>query len=210
MFLDPNTLLAALVAFVVGITVHEFAHAYVAYQMGDMTPLRQGRVTLNPLAHMTLWGTLFIFLVGFGWGKPVQHRIWDHRQRLWVSLAGPLSNLLIAFLFGLLLRFDLVPPVGPRWFFLPQIVQVIVFINVILAAFNMLPLSPLDGSSVFAGILPDPYGRRLAEYNARYPQALIVVFLADLLLSRYILGRSLIWTLLGPIVDGLMLLFTGR
>src|SRR5687768_13195424 len=98
----PTTLwLAIAIALVMGITIHEFAHAYVAYSMGDMTPKNQGRVTLNPLAHLTLWGSLFMVLVGFGWGRPVEHRIWDHRRRLWVSLAGPASNLLLALLFAL-------------------------------------------------------------------------------------------------------------
>lgn len=208
-FASLNTILPLAVAFVLGITFHEFAHAFVAYQMGDSTPARQGRLTLNPMAHMTLWGTLLIFLIGFGWGKPVQHRIWEPRRRLWVSLAGPVANLILAFAFGLLLRLGLVPDVGPTWFVLPNVVRTIVFINVLLALFNLLPLSPLDGSSVFAGLLPDPYGSRLAEYNARYPQALIVFLLVDFLLAGYILGQSLLWTILGPPINFLVALFTG-
>ncbi|MDQ4077057.1 MAG: site-2 protease family protein [Chloroflexota bacterium] len=209
--LDPNTLLALALAFVLGISVHEFAHAYVAYQMGDMTPVRQGRVTLNPAAHMTLWGTLLIFLIGFGWGKPVQHRIWDPKQRLWVSLAGPVANLLLAFLFGLFFRFGLVQQLdfGPDWFYLPNVLFTIVSINVLLALFNLIPLSPLDGSSVFAGLLPDPYGRQLAQYNAQYPQALIVFLLVDFFLIDRILGRPLLWTILGPPISFLTELFTG-
>ncbi len=182
---DPDTLLALAVAFVLGITFHEFAHAFTAYRMGDMTPARQGRLTLNPMAHMTMWGTLLIFLIGFGWGKPVQHRIWDHRRRLWVALAGPVANLILALLFALPLRFGLIPEVGPDWFFLPFVFRMVVSINILLAVFNLIPLSPLDGSTVFAGILPDPYGRRLAEYNARYPQALIVFLLANFFIARY-------------------------
>jgi Zn-dependent protease len=207
--LNPNTLLPLLLAFVVGITIHEFAHAFVAYQMGDMTPKVQGRLTLNPLAHMTLWGTLLIFLIGFGWGKPVQHRIWDHRRRLWVSLAGPVSNIVLAALLGLVVRAGVVPAVGPNWFFLPNVIHMVIFINILLAVFNMLPLSPLDGSSVFAGILPDPWGQRLAEYNARYPQALIVFLLADFFLGRYILGTSILSLVLGPPIGFFHRLFTG-
>jgi Zn-dependent protease len=207
--LNPNTLLPLVIAFVLGITIHEFAHAYVAYQMGDMTPMRQGRVTLNPLAHLTLWGTLLIFLIGFGWGKPVEHRIWEPRRRLWVAIAGPVSNVILAFLFGLPLRLGLVPAVGPEWFNLQAVFLMVVYINVLLALFNMLPLSPLDGSSVFAGLLPDPYGYRLAEYNARYPMALIVFLFGDFFLSRYA-GFSLLWTVLGPPIQFLFSLFTGR
>ncbi|MGH2541906.1 MAG: site-2 protease family protein [Ardenticatenaceae bacterium] len=208
MFVDPNNLLPLALAFVLGITFHEFAHALTAYQMGDMTPQYQGRVTLNPAAHLTLWGTLLIFLIGFGWGKPVEHRIWDPRQRLWVSLAGPVANLIVAFLFGLLLRAGVVPDLGPRWFFLPNVVGLVVYINIILALFNLIPLAPLDGSSVFAGLLPEPYGRRLAAYNARYPQALIFFLLLDFFLQRYV-GFSILWTLLGPPVTFLLELFAG-
>ncbi len=209
--MDPNTILASVVAFVLGITFHEFAHAYVAYQMGDMTPLQQGRVTLNPLAHMTMWGTLLLFLVGFGWGKPVQHRIWDPRQRLWVSIAGPIANIILAFAFGLLFRLGLAAQldIGPEWFYLPRVLFTIVSINVLLAVFNMLPLSPLDGSSVVAGLLPDPYGRRLAAYNAQYPQALIVFLLVDLFLIQRLLGESLMWKVLGVPIRFLTQLFTG-
>ena len=206
---NPNTILPLFIAFVFGITIHEFAHAYVAYQMGDMTPMNQGRVTLNPLAHMTFWGTLLIFLIGFGWGKPVMHRIWDPRQRLWVALAGPVSNVILAFAFGLLIRLDIIPAIGPSWFYLPQIFFYVVYINVLLAVFNMIPLSPLDGSSVFAGILPEPYRSRLAEYNMRYPQALIVFLIGDMLLSSSILGQSLLWTILGPPISFLTNLFIG-
>lgn len=209
--LDPNSILPLAIAFVIGITFHEFAHAYVAYQMGDMTPMEQGRVTLNPAAHMTMWGTLLIFLIGFGWGKPVQHRIWDPRQRLWVSLAGPVANLILAFAFGLLFHVGLARQldVGPAWFYLPVVLLTIVNINVLLALFNLLPLSPLDGSSVFAGLLPDPWGRKLAQYNAQYPQALIVFLLVDWLLFQRLFGRSLLWSLLGPPINGLVQLFTG-
>lgn len=208
MFMNPNNLLPALVAFVVGITFHEFAHAFTAYQMGDTTPKEQGRLTLNPAAHMTLWGTLLIFLVGFGWGKPVQHRIWDHRRRLWVALAGPVSNLILGFLFGLLFHLGLerALDVGPDWFNLRNVVVQIISINILLAVFNMLPLSPLDGSTVFAGILPDPYGRRLAEYNARYPQALIVFLLANFFLASY-LRLDILGLILGPPIRFLSRLF---
>ncbi len=207
--LNPETILPLAIAFVLGITFHEFAHAYTAYQMGDMTPMNQGRVTLNPAAHMTVWGTLLIFLIGFGWGKPVQHRIWEPRQRLWVSLAGPLANLVVAFFFGLFLRFGLVPNIGPSWFHLPSVFFTVVSINLVLTFFNLVPLAPLDGSSIFAGLLPDPYGRRLAHYNAQYPQALIVFLLLDFFLFNRLLGQSLLWTILGPPINFFTRLFTG-
>lgn len=210
-FADPNTLLPIFIAFVLGITVHEFAHAYVAYQMGDTLPYDQGRVTLDPRAHMTVMGTLLIFLIGFGWGKPVMHRIWDPRKRLWVSLAGPVSNIILATFFGLFFRlgFAQVLNVGPEWFNLRTILFYIIFINVLLAVFNMIPLSPLDGSSVLAGILPDPYGNRLAAFNDRYPMALMLFLLIDFVLVQRALGQSILWLILGPPINFLLSLTAG-
>ncbi|MCB0078874.1 MAG: site-2 protease family protein [Anaerolineales bacterium] len=203
-----NLLAGFVIAFVVGITFHEFAHAATADALGDDLPRSQGRLTLNPVAHMTLWGTLLLFMVGFGWGRPVQHRIWEPRKRLWVALAGPVANLLIALVLGLLVRFDLVPAIGPDWFYLPQVVVSIIYINVLLAVFNLIPLSPLDGSAVLAGLLPGDAGRRLAQYNAAYPQALIALLLIDFMIS-YSTGSGFLWRLLGPPIDFLMRLFTG-
>lgn len=208
--LDPNTVLPLFIAFVLGITVHEFAHAYVAYQMGDMLPYHQGRVTLDPRAHMTLWGTVLIFLIGFGWGKPVMHTIGNPRKRLWVSLAGPISNVILATFFGLFFRlgFAQLLNVGPVWFNLRTVLFYIVFINVLLAVFNMIPLSPLDGSSVLAGILPEPYSSRLTRYNAQYPNALIVFLLGNYLLARYV-GLDILHLILDPPINLLLSLTSG-
>jgi Zn-dependent protease len=200
--LDPNFLLPLFVAFTIAITFHEFAHAYVADQMGDTLPRSQGRVTLNPLSHMDPWGTLLIFLVGFGWGKPVMHRTYDRRKRLWISIAGPISNVILALVFGLVLRFapDSLLRTGPEWFNVGIILYVIISINLTLAVFNMIPLSPLDGSSVFAGILPAPYGDRLAHYNARYPQALFFFLLINFFLSRAT-GFNILSAIINPVSD---------
>jgi Zn-dependent protease len=208
--LDPNTLLPLLIAFTIAITFHEFAHAYVADQMGDPLPRQQGRVTLDPRSHMDVWGTLLIFLIGFGWGRPVMHRTRDRRRRLWISLAGPAMNLLLALVFGLFLRFAPVEAldVGPVWFNLLSVLYTIFSINIVLAVFNMIPLSPLDGSSVFAGILPSPYGDRLEYYNYRYPQALFFFLIFDFLLGR-VAGFSVLGTVLSPIIGALQSLILG-
>ena len=106
----------------------------------------------------------------------------------------------MAFLFGLIFRFGLDPAldIGPQWFNLRNIAFTTISINVLLAVFNMIPLSPLDGSSILAGILPDPYGYRLAEFNARFPQALILFLMADMLLVAPLLGRSILGLILSP------------
>ena len=208
--MDPNSLLPLLVAFTIAITFHEFAHAYIADQMGDTLPRQQGRVTLNPLAHMDPWGTILIFLIGFGWGRPVMHRTRDRRRRLWISLAGPVSNLILALVFGLILRFGPVEAlnVGPAWFNLLDVLYTVFSINIVLAVFNMIPLSPLDGSSVFAGILPSPYGDRLEYYNARYPQALFFFLILDFLLGRTV-GFSILSTVLSPVIRAIQTLILG-
>lgn len=208
--MDPNTLLPLLVAFTIAITFHEFSHAYIADQMGDTLPRQQGRVTLNPLAHMDPWGTILIFLIGFGWGRPVMHRTHDRRRRLWISLAGPVSNLILALIFGLILRFGPVEAldVGPAWFNLLDVLYTVFSINIVLAVFNMIPLAPLDGSSVFAGILPSPYGERLEYYNYRYPQALFFFLILDFLLGRTV-GFSILSTVLSPVVRAIQSLILG-
>jgi Zn-dependent protease len=208
--LDPNTLLPMLVAFTIAITFHEFAHAYVADQMGDTLPRQQGRVTLNPMSHMDPWGTILIFLIGFGWGRPVMHRTFDRRRRLWISLAGPVANIILAVVFGLFLRFAPTQAldVGPEWFNLLTVLYTVFSINVLLAVFNLIPLSPLDGSSIFAGILPSPYGDRLAYYNSRYPQALFFFLILDFLLGRTV-GFSILSTVMSPIIRAIQTLILG-
>jgi len=133
-------------AILLALTLHEFAHAYAANRLGDPTPKLMGRLSLNPIAHLDLFGTIFLLLAGFGWGKPViinsrnfTNPRWDN---LTVSLAGPMTNFFLALIFGLLLRF--VP--------LPSIVQslfiIIIEVDLIFMIFNLLPIPPLDGSKV--------------------------------------------------------------
>lgn len=162
-------------AFLFALTVHEVAHGYLAFRLGDPTAARLGRLTMNPLKHLDLMGTLCFFLIQIGWAKPVpvDPRYFRNPRRdlLLVSLAGPGANLVLAVASGLLLK--LMPhlmPVVPRLIFWPlvQMVAVSVWINIVLAVFNMLPIPPLDGSKVLRGLLPpgpaalfariEPYG----------------------------------------------------
>lgn len=210
--IDPNIALPLLVAFTLAITVHEFAHAYIADQMGDPLPRQQGRVTLNPLAHMEFLGTLLIFLIGFGWGKPVMTRPKGRREMMWIALAGPVSNIILLVLFGLVVRFDLLRPfygLGPEWFNVGTVLSAIININASLAVFNMIPLAPLDGSKVLVGILPDPYATQLMRYNAQFPMALFFFLLIDSFVLGRIFGVSILSMILGPIVGGLINLVVG-
>ncbi len=152
--LSPARLLAVLTIIFVALPVHEFAHAAAAVALGDDTPKRQGRYTLNPLPHIDPMGAVLIALTGFGWAKPVQ---WNPRNittdprlgSIIVSLAGPLSNLVMAVVVGLLLRMDLL-----AGSFAAQFAWFFVQINVLLFVFNLLPIPPLDGSHVLFALLP--------------------------------------------------------
>jgi len=151
--LNPAILPYVAVALVVAATVHEFAHAYVADRLGDPTPRAMGRLTLNPLAHLDPIGSILILLAGFGWAKPVQinpaHFTDWRRDSILVSLAGPLANVTLVFLFGLPFKLDLVEPGVTR-----NLLGMVIQINAMLAVFNLIPIPPLDGSKVLVGLLP--------------------------------------------------------
>jgi Zn-dependent protease len=155
-------LVRALVLFT-AMPVHECAHGLVAARLGDDTPRLQGRLTLNPLAHLDLTGSLLLFLTGFGWAKPVQVDMRNfgspRRDMALTSLAGPVSNLLMAF--AALVAVKLLPIIVPisemsdSVFTVVEILEIVIMINLSLAAFNLLPVPPLDGSKIFGAMLPD-------------------------------------------------------
>lgn len=185
--LDPQTLLARLLIFVVAITIHEFMHAFTAYRLGDPTAARLGRVTLNPVAHFDPFGFLFTVLLILGlapiaWGKPVPVNPGNFRNpkrgMLLVAAAGPLSNLVQAFLFAIPLRF-----VADSW---PPSVKTLlltgVTLNVLLAAFNMIPIPPLDGHKILTGLLPDFWYSILAPMEQYgFAILLILIFLPNII-----------------------------
>jgi len=185
------------------LTVHEFSHAYLAYRFGDSTARDAGRLTLNPLAHLDLFGTLMMFLSGFrfGWAKPVPVNPYNLRNPrvadFWISAAGPLSNLGLALVFGVLFRMaysGMLPlPLPVVQFFLVGVV-----INVSLAFFNLIPLFPLDGSHMLKSILPARYEMRLAEFDRFAPYILIFLI---------IVGGF--WMILGPFISIFVNFFTG-
>lgn len=185
------------VAFVLAIAVHEFAHAIVADKLGDPTPRQQGRVTLNPLAHLDPLGTILIFVAGFGWGKPVnvnpRYLPGGSRGMALVAAAGPLSNLALAWLFAVPLRAGAVSfPTGDHSALLPSLGELyvtVIFINILLAVFNLIPLAPLDGSKVLQGFLPPPYDYKFARLQQYGPLILLaVIFLVPFFLRVDLLG----------------------
>ncbi len=157
---NPDYIILGAICFVLHITVHEAAHAYASDRLGDTTPRLQGRVTLNPAAHLDPVGSIMVLLALIshlpiiGWGKPVminplRYRNYRRDQML-VSIAGPASNLVIAVIAAAILRLGWVPNVG----LLPTLVVMLVFTGLGLMLFNLLPIPPLDGAKVLSWLLP--------------------------------------------------------
>ena len=179
-------LLAFLIVFsmlIVCITIHEFLHAFIASKLGDPTAKASGRVTLNPLAHLDPVGTLLLALVGFGWGKPVPFNLnflrSPKRDAALISLAGPASNFLFAVVFGLIHK---VFGLG----FIGNILESLVYFNLILCFFNLIPVHPLDGFKVVWGFLPPDLSEQwldLAPYGLWILLLLIFANVTDYFVS---------------------------
>jgi len=151
---DPIAFVGFVIAIVLGITVHEFMHAYTAHSLGDDTARLLGRLSLNPMAHLDPFGMLLLVLAGFGYGKPVpfnESRLRSSLAVTFVALAGPLANLGLAALFAVPLRFGSAEVFGPDY---ARILFVIVQMNCVLAIFNLIPIPPLDGANIVYGLLP--------------------------------------------------------
>lgn len=168
-----SILIFQIVILIMSVVVHELSHGYAAELLGDPTPRLQGRLTLNPLKHLELFGSLIVPLITsmagftFGWAKPVQWNPYNVKNKRWgelvIALAGPVSNLLIAVVFGLVLRF-----LGnslPASFI--QISFYVIAINIVLAVFNLVPVPPLDGSKVLFSLLPARFAQ-VRETLERY------------------------------------------
>lgn len=155
-------------ALIVSLTVHEFFHAFLADRFGDPTPRSYGRVSLNPLKHLDPLGTIMLFLVHFGWGKPVPIDPYNlsRKEETLVALAGPVSNLLLAVIASIALHFYFHP-----------ILFVLIQTNVVLAVFNLLPLPPLDGSKVILNLLPPSESTRWQQAFDQYGYVLLAVLL---------------------------------
>jgi len=164
---------------IIAITVHEFAHALVADKLGDPTPRLQGRLTLNPLAHLDPMGTIMLLIARFGWGKPVQFDPYNlqepKRDSMLIALAGPVSNMITAIALSLIIRLS--PLISPTAGVLSQFLVPIIFLNVMLAIFNLLPVHPLDGGKILVGLLPDNLAVEVDDFFRRYGTIILILLI---------------------------------
>ena len=188
------------------LSFHEFTHAWMAEKCGDSTAARMGRLTLNPMAHLDMMGSLMILFVGFGWAKPVPvdgRNLKNPRTDMMkVAAAGPLSNLLLAMVAGMVFRF-----MNGTGLLTDSIFILLIYftrINIALAVFNLIPVAPLDGSQIFSGYLMKTNPQLAWKIQTYGPQVLF-----GLILFGYFTGFSILWLVMEPFVSFFMLLFAG-
>lgn len=195
-----------LIVLIMSVVIHEVSHGYAAYFLGDQTARLQGRLTLNPIKHLDLWGSLIVPLIFFishtgfmfGWAKPVPFNPNNLRDKKWgvliVASAGVIANFVIAIIFGVLMRTAHIYGFDSQSFL--DITKNIVWLNIVLAVFNLIPIPPLDGSKILFSLLP-PRLRYIEYFMEKY--ALVFIFVLVFLLWQYV----------SPIIYNLFSLFTG-
>jgi Zn-dependent protease len=209
------TLIARIFVLLTAFAVHEFAHAWAADRYGDPTPRSMGRLTLNPLAHLDPIGSLMLVFVGFGWAKPVPVNPYALERRssaamMWVSLAGPISNLIMAliasipFQLGLVSGYVAMTNQGTVLPTLDYFLYEFVYINLLLMLFNLIPIAPLDGEKVLYYLAPPSVTRVMDTIRPYGPMLLLLLVFAG-----SIAGFNLLWTILGPPLQALLGLLVG-
>ena len=200
--LSSEVLIILIPVLVFALVFHEFSHAWVANQLGDPTAKYAGRLTLNPLAHLDIFGSLMILFVGFGWAKPVpvdsRHLGNPRTDMMKIAFAGPASNLILALISGTIIR-----ATGYMGAFTTMLVM-FTQINIMLAVFNMIPISPLDGSQIFSGFMVRRNPDMVYKLQIYGPQILM-----GLILFGMFTRISPIWWVMRPFVDFFMFLFAG-
>lgn len=213
--LDLPTIISRVVVLLTAFSFHEFAHAWVAVRFGDETPRITGRLTLNPLAHLDPMGSLMLIVAGFGWAKPVQVNPYALQRRsaaamMWVSLAGPASNLLLAVIASIPFQLGLVSAYKAQFSSggivpsLDKLLYEFVFINLLLFLFNLIPIAPLDGEKIFTYFLPANMARVFDTIRPYGPMILMALIFLPRLLGINILGM-----IIGPPLQAMMSFLVG-
>ncbi len=189
---------------IISVIIHEVSHGYVADLLGDPTARLQGRLTMNPLKHIDPVGSIVVPLITslagftFGWAKPVPYNPYNLKNKrqgeFLIALAGPLSNLLIALIFGTIIRFASVGMTTLTPFL--EVTAYIVIINIVLAIFNLIPLPPLDGSKLLFSILPNQYGRTRIVMEQNAPIFIVIVIFV-------------LWKFISPVIPWIFRVLSG-
>lgn len=190
---------------IMSVVIHEVSHGYAALMQGDVTAKYAGRLTMNPIKHLDPFGSVILPIlmslipggIIFGWAKPVPYNPYNLRNKRWgeliVAIAGPISNIIIAAVFGALIRFSEVLGLGQSFV---QLSLTVVIINVVLAIFNMMPIPPLDGSKIFFALAPR-YTDRLKRALDNYSIIILVLFI------------FFVWRLISPLILSITEILTG-
>ena len=183
LFEQPMVFVAWLVAIIFALTIHEFAHAWMATLQGDPTPKLMGRLTFNPLSHIDMVGFISLLIVGFGWGKPVPVNLFYFKNKKWgdtlVAFAGPLSNFISIIVFGIILRIVISNSALGSDNLLILFLFFMIMINIVLGIFNLIPLPPLDGSHILFNILPSQFNELKYKLAKNGPWILLTIIMAD-------------------------------
>jgi len=209
---DPQAailnIIGFIIALIIAISVHEFSHALSAYRLGDNTAKNQGRLTLNPKAHLDPMGTIMIVFAGFGWGRPTPVSPWNLRigekaGMAVVSVAGPISNVIVALITGII--FQVYMNSGADSIQVARILLTVIQLNLVLAIFNLLPIAPLDGFKIVLGLLPRDAALSFAKTERYGMMILVLIIMGDVFLNLGILGR-----VISPVISFLMRLVIGQ
>ena len=209
---DPQAailnIIGFIIALIIAISVHEFSHALSAYRLGDNTAKNQGRLTLNPKAHLDPMGTIMIVFAGFGWGRPTPVSPWNLRigekaGMAVVSVAGPISNVIVALITGII--FQVYMNSGADSIQVARILLTVIQLNLVLAIFNLLPIAPLDGFKIVLGLLPRNAALSFAKTERYGMMILVLIIMGDVFLDLGILGR-----VISPVISFLMRLVIGQ
>jgi len=205
--LDPAVQIILIPVIIFALSFHEFSHGWMANRYGDPTAKNAGRLTLNPMAHLDIFGSLALYLMGFGWAKPVpvdpRYLANPKRDMMWIALAGPVANLIVALISGILLSILLRLGLISGQSSLTMVLIMSLQINLVLAIFNFIPIPPLDGSRILGGLIPYKYQNELAKFEYYGPRILMGLIILSMF-TRF----NIFSVIISPIMTIFLKLFT--